>query len=70
MESENGMEVDEDVLVTAAGTFVQLLATIKANRQKKRRFWVHPVLQRRKLLGEYHRLVNELRVERPMHFYL
>ena len=36
----------------------------KQNEQvKKRRWWIHPILQRRNQLGEYHRLVMELELD-------
>nr|XP_039270100.1 protein ALP1-like [Styela clava] len=36
--------------------------------QKQREHWVHPILKRRKELGEYHRLVQEMRLERTVAF--
>ena len=28
--------------------------------KRRRRFWIHPTIQRRQKLGEYHRLIKEL----------
>nr|XP_039255205.1 uncharacterized protein LOC120332069 [Styela clava] len=36
--------------------------------RKQREHWVHPILKRRKELGEYHRLVQEMRIERTVAF--
>ena len=33
-----------------------------ANRPKKRRFWVHPLLERREQHGEFHQLIQELKL--------
>ena len=46
---------DEDVII-----LMYLVKRIK----KKRRYWVHPILQRRLELGKYHRLVQELELDR------
>nr|XP_039263826.1 protein ANTAGONIST OF LIKE HETEROCHROMATIN PROTEIN 1-like [Styela clava] len=40
----------------------------KKNRCKRRRWWVHPILQRRETRGEYHRLLKEMRLERRSYF--
>jgi len=33
----------------------------KQGKKRQRRFWIHEVISRREELGEYHRLVHELR---------
>jgi len=57
---------DDDVLAIAYWYLVcnnENESTKKRKRKKKheRRFWIHDVITRRDELGEYHRLVQELR---------
>ena len=46
---------------------ITLLALWIRRRRKRRKsvrlMWVHPVLQKRKLFGEYHRLIRELALD-------
>ena len=61
------------------GKFILLLGIIRAwrlNRQrkqkrlsKKRRFWTRSYLQKREELGQYHTLVQELRIHDREHFF-
>lgn len=48
---------DEDEVLLMAHLY------IKATKKRKRRWWVHTILQKRKKFGEYHRLVKELELD-------
>ena len=43
---------------------VMCAATLCIRRRRRRRVWVHEILRRREELGEFHRLVLELRLDR------
>lgn len=54
----------EDSRRTAAA----LLLLRRRRRRRNRRFWIHPILERRQQLGEYHRLVQELKLDEDRFF--
>ncbi|XP_046862866.1 protein ANTAGONIST OF LIKE HETEROCHROMATIN PROTEIN 1-like isoform X2 [Xenia sp. Carnegie-2017] len=41
----------------------------KRRNKYKKRFWIEDILKRRKELGEYHRLIQEMRLNDPESFY-
>ena len=44
-------------------TALYLLSRSQDRRARRRRFWVHPILQRRLQFGEFHHLLQELRLD-------
>jgi hypothetical protein len=40
-----------------------MVALVLIRRRRKRTWWIHPINQKREELGEYHRLVLELRLD-------
>ena len=56
---------DECMAVVFAYWYIQNNDKRERERKKKRkrRFWIHDVIRRREELGEYHRLVQELRCD-------
>ena len=68
MHTNNKMATEDDVydVALASGTYIYASGEFsrRRNRQTRpRRFWVHDVLRRRYDLGEYARLVQELRLD-------
>jgi len=67
------MADDDDVAVAAAWYFLETSernadkVEVKHKRRYYRRYWIHDVLRARQELGEYHRLVHELRSD-PQRF--
>ena len=66
------MAVDDIIDLTLA---ILLLVRFRRRRQalqkkiKKRKFWVRSIYQRRKRLGEYHRLFQELKLGDREYFF-
>ena len=40
-----------------------LLLLLHRRRRRRRTVWIHPILRRRQQFGEFHRLVQELRLD-------
>ena len=51
---DSDSDVDEILIVTYLHTYRRLL-------RQRRAIWIHETIRKRRQLGEYHRLVNELR---------
>ena len=67
------MADDDDVAMAATWYFLETCernadkVEVKHKRRYYRQYWIHDVLRARQELGEYHRLVHELRSD-PQRF--
>lgn len=62
-----GMDVQDIMLLLDTPLYIRRKRE-ERKREKKRKYWVHPILQERTHLGEFHHLHNKLREDSDKFF--
>ena len=57
------LSIEEEEDNEAKDFFLMALGLAARNKQRQHRFWVHSILQKRKIHGACHHLVKELQLE-------